>query len=194
MDKNTLDRLRQLAGTAPKTQYAADQSRMNMYQIRDTLTESSAVDRARYDADSKSDKTKVTLKKAPWEKEKESVKESEDDDDEVTADDEEYERGVAKARRRNPDFANESKTEADLMREWANSIYQQYDDAGTVQEQPEGETVDLSLRRYLNATPQKVTAIAEDIQPEDLLREYKDFIKAKPKSASKKLAAEKKSK
>jgi hypothetical protein len=312
MDKNTLDRLRQLAGNAPREQYVADRSSKNMYQIRDTLLESSTMDRARYDADS-SDKKKVTLKKAPWEKDKKEVKEStsqeyetetgraiaddegidfdnsgyttfltwdelatifaggtagdgfekddysagmisngnemhevpfelidrilrggessqfeskypwldhpdrpgakkdkeepkakdweaawkkgpktevgeskDEDEDDTSAEDEEYERGVAKARRRNPDFANEAKTEADMMREWANSVYQQYDDKGTVQEQPEGETVDLSLRRYLNAQPQRV-AVQEDIQAGDLLREYKDF-----KKPSKKLTKGKK--
>ncbi len=66
------------------------------------------------------------------------------------------------------------RTEQEQMREWSNSVYKQYDDRGHYQEQPEGETVDLSLRRYLNATPQKVT-VAEDIKPGALAKAYKSF-------------------
>ncbi len=207
MDKNALDRLRQLAGNAPREQYtAADSSRQNMYQIRDSLMESSAVDRARYDAAS-DDKKKVTLKKAPWEKDKKEVKEGEKPDFADLDKDGDKKEPMAKAAKEkdldeskypwldHPDRPGAKKdkdaedkddkdekkvkTEADMMREWSNSVYQQYDDAGSVQEQPEGETVDLSLRRYLNAQPQHVTTVAEDIQPDDLLREYKEF-KKKP--------------
>jgi hypothetical protein len=64
------------------------------------------------------------------------------------------------------------KTEADMMREWANSVYKQYEDRGHYQEPPEGETVDLSLRRYLNADPQKVK-IEEDHTEDGMLSEYK---------------------
>jgi hypothetical protein len=66
------------------------------------------------------------------------------------------------------------KTEAKLimMREWANSVYKQYEDRGHYQEPPEGETVDLSLRRYLNADPQKVK-IEEDHTEDSMLSEYK---------------------
>jgi len=66
------------------------------------------------------------------------------------------------------------KDDAEMMREWSNSVYKQYDDRGHYQEQPEGEIVDLSLRRYLNAEPQKVQ-LEEDIEEDDMLREYKEF-------------------
>ena len=65
-------------------------------------------------------------------------------------------------------------TETQQMREWANSVYKQYDDRGHYQEQPDGETVDLSLRRYLNADPMKVQ-IEESIKPSDLAKAYRDF-------------------
>lgn len=190
MDKNTLDRLRQLAGNAPAKQYTADSSRQNMYQIRDSLMESSAVDRARFDAAS-DDKKKVTLKPAPWEKDKKEVKEAGKPDFADLDKDGDKKEPMAKAAKdkeevteaddEEPEDKKKIKTEADLMREWSNSVYQNYEDAGNIQEQPEGETVDLSLRRYLNAQPQKVTAVSEDIKPEALLREYRDFKKAKPK-------------
>jgi hypothetical protein len=44
MDKAALDRLRSLAGTAPAPEKVEDQSRRNMYQIRDTLMEASELD------------------------------------------------------------------------------------------------------------------------------------------------------
>lgn len=68
------------------------------------------------------------------------------------------------------------KSDTDLMREWANSIDQDYEDRGHVMNQPEGETVDNSLRRYLNADPMKVK-VQEDIKTADLLEEYKSFKK-----------------
>lgn len=66
------------------------------------------------------------------------------------------------------------KTEQQQMREWSNSIYKQYDDRGHYQEQPEGETVDLSLRRYLNAKPMKVQ-VEEDHTVKGMIKEYKGF-------------------
>jgi len=60
------------------------------------------------------------------------------------------------------------------MAEWANSPGNQYEDRGHYQEQPEGETVDLSLRRYLNADAHPVK-IEEDIDPENLIKDYKSF-------------------
>jgi hypothetical protein len=60
------------------------------------------------------------------------------------------------------------------MREWSNSVYKQYDAREHYQEQPEGETVDLSLRRYLNAEPMKVS-IAESYTPRKLGADYKKF-------------------
>jgi hypothetical protein len=40
--------------------------------------------------------------------------------------------------------------------------------------QPEGETVDLSLRRYLNAEPTKVQVV-ESHTPKSLTESYKSF-------------------
>ena len=69
---------------------------------------------------------------------------------------------------------NESTELSVQMREWANSIYQNYDDRGTVMTQPEGEVVDTSLRRYLNAEPTKVQIDeGEDWDPAKMVAEYK---------------------
>jgi hypothetical protein len=65
-------------------------------------------------------------------------------------------------------------TEQQQMREWSNSVYQNYEDTGHIMAQPEGETVDLSLRRYLNAEPTKVQ-VAENHTPKSLTESYKSF-------------------
>jgi hypothetical protein len=65
-------------------------------------------------------------------------------------------------------------TEQQQMREWSNSVYQNYEDKGHIMAQPEGETVDLSLRRYLNAEPSKVQ-VAENHTPKSLTESYKSF-------------------
>jgi hypothetical protein len=65
-------------------------------------------------------------------------------------------------------------TESQQMREWANSVYKNMDDRGHIQAQPEGETVDNSLRRYLNADPAHVK-IQEGYTPTGLTSEYKKF-------------------
>ena len=65
-------------------------------------------------------------------------------------------------------------TEQQQMREWSNSVYQNYEDTGHIMAQPEGETVDLSLRRYLNAEPTKVQ-VAESHTPKSLTESYKSF-------------------
>jgi hypothetical protein len=65
-------------------------------------------------------------------------------------------------------------TEQQQMREWSNSVYQNYEDKGHIMAQPEGETVDLSLRRYLNAEPTKVQ-VAENHTPKSLTESYKSF-------------------
>jgi hypothetical protein len=67
------------------------------------------------------------------------------------------------------------KNESQQMREWANSVYNNFDDRGHVQAQPEGETVDNSLRRYLNAEPTHVK-IHEGHTPNTLTSEYKKFL------------------
>ena len=67
-------------------------------------------------------------------------------------------------------------TESEQMREWANSVYKRYEDRGHYQEQPDGELIDLSLRRYLNAHPQPVK-IEEDITSEDMIKNYTSFKK-----------------
>lgn len=58
--------------------------------------------------------------------------------------------------------------------EWANSPGNQYEDRGHYSEQPDGETVDLSLRRYLDATGQPVKVV-EDHTEDGMLKEYKQF-------------------
>lgn len=69
---------------------------------------------------------------------------------------------------------NESTELSVQMREWSNSIYQRYEDRGDVTTQPEGEVVDLSLRRYLDADPTKVQiAEGEDWDPAKMVAEYK---------------------
>jgi hypothetical protein len=65
-------------------------------------------------------------------------------------------------------------TEQQQMREWSNSVYQNYEDTGHIMAQPEGETVDLSLRRYLNAEPTKVQVV-ESHTPKSLTESYKSF-------------------
>jgi hypothetical protein len=65
-------------------------------------------------------------------------------------------------------------TEQQQMREWSNSVYQNYEDKGHIMDQPEGETVDLSLRRYLNAEPTKVQ-VSESHTPKSLTESYKTF-------------------
>lgn len=164
MDKAALDRLRRLAGTEAKTELPKDESRRNMYQIRDLME--GAEDRARYDAAQGTDK-KVTLKKAPWEKDE--VKEAEKPDFADIDGDGDKKETAKKAAKDKKEM-----TEADQMREWANSIYKQYDDRGHYQEQPDGETVDLSLRRYLNAKAMPVK-IEEDHTVKGMLKEYKTF-------------------
>jgi hypothetical protein len=62
------------------------------------------------------------------------------------------------------------------IEEWANTPGNQYEDRGNYQEQPAGETVDLSLRRYLDAQPATVKVV-EDIAVADMINEYKDFKK-----------------
>lgn len=60
------------------------------------------------------------------------------------------------------------------MAEWANSPGNQYEDRGHYTDQPEGETVDLSLRRYLDAEAHPVKVV-EDHTEDGMLKEYKDF-------------------
>jgi hypothetical protein len=66
------------------------------------------------------------------------------------------------------------KNERNQMREWSNSVNGDTEDRGHVTDQPDGETIDLSLRRYLDADPMKVS-VQEDIKAKDLIREYKQF-------------------
>jgi hypothetical protein len=72
------------------------------------------------------------------------------------------------------DADDEPMTEQQQMREWSNSVYKNYEDRGHIQAQPEGETVDNSLRRYLNADPHKVQ-VSESHTPKKLSASYKTF-------------------
>jgi hypothetical protein len=171
MDKKALERLRALAGTEKPVEKPVDDSRRNMYKIRDLME--SAEDRARYDAANSGDKKKITLKKAPWEKD--DVKEAEKPDFADIDGDGDKEETAKKAAKDKKEM-----TEQEQMREWANSIYKQYDDKGHYQEQPEGETVDLSLRRYLNAKAMPVK-IEENHTAKGMIKEYKEFKRGKKK-------------
>jgi hypothetical protein len=176
MDKAALDRLRSLAGTAPAPEKVEDQSRRNMYQIRDTLMEASELD----EEPNEGNKFIGELAKAKaagndeFEVDGKTHKvEEADKPDFADIDGDGDEEETTKKAAADKEKAEESiKTEADMMREWANSVYKQYEDRGHYQEPPEGETVDLSLRRYLNADPQKVK-IEEDHTEDGMLSEYK---------------------
>lgn len=226
MNKTELERLRNLAGTGPAPEKVADNSHRNMYQIRDTLMESSKHqikesyvvtmpiddpetigpklydmfggmaddigwdDEGNFEAyfddkedakacarklrnyrhSTKNEMPKIT-KEGLNEKEKPDYADIDGDGDEK-----ESMKKAAKDKEEKVDekVSPDPKTEADMMREWANSIYKQYDDREHYHEQPPGETVDLSLRRYLNADPMKVK-IEEDIEEKDMLKEYKDY-------------------
>ncbi len=146
MDKTELDRLRQLAGNETAKKLPQDESGRNMYQIRDLMEDAQ---------DSK------------------ELEEEEAKPDFADIDGDGDEKETAKKAAKDKEKSKKSaKTEQQQMREWSNSIYKQYDDRGHYQEPPEGETVDLSLRRYLNADPQKVQ-IEEDHTEEGMLKEYK---------------------
>jgi hypothetical protein len=114
----------------------------------------------------KEPKKKVSVKPAPWDKE---INEAAKPDFADIDDDGDKDETAKKAA-----DDKEAMSEQQQMREWSNSVYKQYDDRGHVMDQPEGETVDLSLRRYLNAEPSKVS-IAEDITVESLAESYKKF-------------------
>jgi len=66
------------------------------------------------------------------------------------------------------------RTEQGQMREWSNSVAGDVEDRGNYQEQPDGETIDNSLRRYLNAEAMKVS-VQESHTDESMLNEYNAF-------------------
>lgn len=192
MDKATLDRLRRLAGNEVASELPKDDSGRNMYQIRDRLMEAAKPDFADIDGDGDE---KETAKKAA--KDKEKMEEAEGRPYVcVHAKKGTYECHANSSYEAAKKAASHWKlkstagidahladvkhtpTESKQMREWANSIYKQYDDRGHYQEQPDGETVDLSLRRYLNAKAMPVQ-LEEDHTEEGMLREYKNFKKGK---------------
>jgi hypothetical protein len=116
----------------------------------------------------KEPKKKVSVKKAPWDEELEEGAKPDFADIDDDGDEEETAKKAADDK--------EAMSEQQQMREWSNSVYKQYEDRGHVMDQPEGETVDLSLRRYLNAEPSKVS-IEEDVTAESLAEAYKKFKK-----------------
>lgn len=125
----------------------------------------------------------------PWEKKDEATEEV-DEDDEVTEgakpdfsdiDDDGDEEETAKKAAKD---AEVKETSGETMRrvmdsldvnEWSNSPAGRTDERESVSDQPEGEVVDLSLRRYLNADPSKVTVAETDLVEADMLREYAEF-------------------
>jgi hypothetical protein len=214
MDKNTLDRMRELAGVTPvvAADPTADQSRNNMYQINESLRavnedshgecdgdcdgeckcdksghpgsdsphdadleEAAKPDFADIDDDGDKDET---AKKAAKDAEHDEVKTESQMMREWSAsvyeaveDDEELDEAAKDAK-------DKPVSEQEQMREWSNSVYKNYEDKGHVMDQPEGETVDNSLRRYLNAKPSKVT-VSETHTPKTLSESYKKFKKTK---------------
>ena len=116
----------------------------------------------------KEPKKKVSVKKAPWDDELEEGAKPDFADIDDDGDKDETAKKAADDK--------EAMSEQQQMREWSNSVYKQYEDRGHVMDQPEGETVDLSLRRYLNAEPLKVS-IEEDVTAESLAEAYKKFKK-----------------
>ena len=114
----------------------------------------------------KEPKKKVSVKKAPWDDELEEGAKPDFADIDDDGDKDETAKKAADDK--------EAMSEQQQMREWSNSVYKQYEDRGHVMAQPEGETVDLSLRRYLNAEPSKVS-IEEDITVESLAESYNKF-------------------
>lgn len=150
MDKAELERLRTLAGNQKAVEAPEDRSRKNMYQIRDLMEAVKPEDLDEDEELEESDDENLE------ESDDDQIEESHDDDDDDDEDD------------------KEEMTETQKMREWSNSVYKQYDTREHYHEQPEGETVDLSLRRYLNAEPQHVK-IEEDVNPKNLAKAYKAF-------------------
>ena len=177
MDKTELDRLRQLAGNETAKKLPQDESGRNMYQIRDILVESQDIKEGE-PWDRRDDPKLSKIVDYVLDKLERIGKYYPLDDYEVR--DELASEGIRNKNEADKwinnllysDLETPEKTEAQAMREWSNSIYKQYDDRGHYQEPPEGETVDLSLRRYLNADPQKVQ-IEEDHTEEGMLKEYK---------------------
>jgi hypothetical protein len=64
--------------------------------------------------------------------------------------------------------------------EWANSIDNRHDDRGTAWDQPEGDTINLSMRRYLGAKPQIVT-IEEGVVTTEIVASLLDTFKGNTK-------------
>jgi hypothetical protein len=225
MDKNNLDRMRELAGVTPvvAADPTADQSRNNMYQINESLRvvnedshgecdgdcdgeckcdksghpgsdsphdadleEAAKPDFADIDDDGDKDETaKKAAKDAEMKTESQmmrewaaSVYEAVDDDEELDEADKPDFLDVDKDGDKEESFKKAAKdkpvSEQEQMREWSNSVYKNYEDKGHVMDQPEGETVDNSLRRYLNAKPSKVT-VSETHTPKTLSESYKKF-------------------
>ncbi len=127
------------------------------------------------------DNMKKQAEKRKKDKEAEEVTEADEELEESDADEKARQRALDKADDEARDkkvtlkkapWEESHKSEQEMMREWSNSVYQNYDDRGTVMPQPEGETVDLSLRRYLNADPTKVQ-VQESWSPAKMVAEYK---------------------
>ena len=166
---NDLDRLRELAGSgAPKS---TENITGNIYELRDMLNEAAKPDFADIDGDGDKEED---MKDAAKDKEKtdeaveieegekpDFLKKDDDDEDDKDKTDESY------------DHLDEM-GKFIKMAEWANSPGNQYEDRGHYSEQPEGETVDLSLRRYLDAEPHPVKVV-EDHTEDGMLKEYKEF-------------------
>ena len=86
--------------------------------------------------------------------------------------------GLQEKEDKDEDKEKKDEVDSEKLREWANSLAKNYEDRGKVFKQPEGETVDISLRRYLNAKAMPVR-IEENIDDKKLLKEWKKFKSSK---------------
>ena len=149
---DNLDRMRELAGVNPVQENTTVVG--TMYEIRDKLTESHDTS-ADCGCEDTCDCTHDLDEAKKPDADGDGIPDWADDKDDTESD-------------------SMEKNESQQMREWANSVYKNMDDRGHIQAQPEGETVDNSLRRYLNADPAHVK-IQEGYTPTGLTSEYKKF-------------------
>ena len=184
-----LERILELAGK--NTPKKADKV-TEMNDMRKTLNilnesteeEEKARQRALDQADSEPKKP-VSVKKAPWESVEESTEELDEEDLDEAAkpdfadidddgDKEETAKKAAADKEVTETAGEQMRKVMDSMNEWGNTAGNDYEDRGHIMDQPPGETIDTSLRDYLNAEPMKVS-VQEDIKETDMLKEYAEF-------------------
>lgn len=194
-----LERMLELSGlNAPKkAKPITEQLEMRtMLNVLNEGTEEQEKARQRaLDAAEAEPKKKVSVKKAPWESVEESTEELDEADEDLDEaakpdfadiDDDGDTDETAKKAAADKDKVDETaapftETAGEHMRrvmdsinEWNNTPGNDYEDRGHIMDQPTGETIDNSLRDYLNAEPMKVS-VSEDIDAATLLEEYNKF-------------------